>query len=112
MGAALSALILAMLVLGPTVDSFICQGEAGVTPASTENVGDVAIQHSNDHGSGKVLDGLDVCIHGHCHHGAPYVPTNPVVARGPIAELTQHALHRVQVATSDPHFGLIRPPRA
>jgi hypothetical protein len=120
LGAALFALVLTVLTFGPGIDAMLCRDDAGMSAAAAEHVHagsvDTAQPHVDaapsdgdfsDHGP----DGM-ACIHGHCHHGASYVPAQ-VRSPGDIAAVaTRHELRRSRVAVLDRKFALKRPPRA
>lgn len=107
----IAALLLAVLTLGPSVDALICGDEAGAAAAAAE-VQTVIVQATpdtpDDHGSGM----SDVCIHGHCHHYAPFVPILGAGEQATIEPSAQHDWWQTTIRKSDPHFGLKRPPRA
>lgn len=108
-GTALAALVLTLLTFGPGIDSLICKDEGGMTAAAAEAVltvaGDFDASHTTDHAA--------PCVHGHCHHGATYVGNLEAQALEAVEPPpAAHPLVRGRVPTSDPKFGLIRPPRA
>lgn len=110
MSAALAALVLTVLTFGPGLDSLICHDEGSPSVAAAEMpVGDAA---SDEKPVGHTDDGGGVCIHGHCHHPAPYVPATQMAAQAPSVADGQHEWLRVAVPTSNLQFGLKRPPRA
>jgi hypothetical protein len=111
-GSALAALILTVLAFAPTLDSIVCHDEGGAPAASTADLFVATVEPAHDVGGAHAQDALDICIHGHCHHGSPYVPADPVIVDIPAGQPAHHALERLKVATSDPQFGLKRPPRA
>ncbi len=110
-GAVFAALLIAVLALAPSLDKLICRDEAPVA------VAEVSLDGKASHldAAGQDQDGHadpDICIHGHCHHGAPYLSA-------PIGELAMldalpdhHELTLGRVSASDRQFGLDRPPRA
>lgn len=111
LGAVFAALVLSVLTFGPSLDGILCHDEGGLSAAAAELP---SLKASPDADlTGHKADGLAPCIHGHCHHGAAYVPVLPIASETP-HELRIHAqrLPRQRVATSDPKFGLMRPPRA
>lgn len=105
-----AALLLAVLTLGPTVDSLVCGGDVSFAAAASEAqiVNVQASQLPDDHGSGMA----DVCMHGHCHHYAPFFPAQGVGEHSVNESPAAHDSLRATIRTSDPHFGLKRPPRA
>jgi hypothetical protein len=107
---ALAALVLTVLTFGPGLDGLLCKDEGSLSAAAAEQPLAAAVAdlpHPEAPG-----DGVGICVHGHCHHAAPYVPISPDAAESP-EDLTSatHPLLRRRVDTSDPKFGLIRPPR-
>lgn len=105
------ALLVAVLSLGPSVDALVCGNDGSLSAAAAEapTVAGQSFAAPEDQHQGS--DIADVCIHGHCHHYAPFVPLNgdgDFLAKG---IRSQHDLERGDIRTSDPHFGLKRPPR-
>lgn len=114
LGTALAALVLTVLTLGPGLDGLICRDEGGLSASAAEMVVAAGVDsHEPDHGldGGPCVHGP--CVHGHCHHGGPYVATD-LAAAETLHDLTRagRAPPRGRVPTSDPQFGLMRPPRA
>jgi hypothetical protein len=110
MGGVLAALVLTVFTFGPSVDGLICQNEDWPVAAAT--AGTLATAQPANPDAGHSDDSLDGCIHGHCHHGAAYVPVELPMAETPAMRPSRQSWARVQVATSDPQFDLMRPPRA
>jgi hypothetical protein len=111
-GMALAALVLTVLTFGPGVDGLLCRDEGSISAVAAELP--AASAATGDDGHGALFDeGPGICVHGHCHHSAPHVPAIPT-AHALSAPLTAvaHPLVRDRVPTTDPKFGLIRPPRA
>jgi hypothetical protein len=110
-GMALAALVMTVLTFGPSLDSIVCQDERGLSAAAAEQPMTQAGPDVDV--AGHDNEGLGACAHGHCHHGGAYVSVAPVAAETR-HDLTgaAHALPRERVPTSDPKFGLMRPPRA
>jgi hypothetical protein len=108
---ALAALVLTVLTLGPGLDNLLCRDEGGLSAMAAEAPAPAV---SPDDGHSELTDeGVGVCVHGHCHHAAPYVPASPAAAENPQDLLSiAHPPPRDRVPTSDPKFGLMRPPRA
>lgn len=105
-----AALLVAVLSLGPSVDSLICGNDlgSGAVAAEVPTQADQAVTAPlDDHSSAPA----DVCIHGHCHHFAPFVPIEGVSGVGADLPSAKHVLGRSAVRKTDPHFGLKRPPR-
>lgn len=118
LGAALFALVLTVLTLGPGLDSILCGDETGMSAAAAAQVvAGAAVSEAADVEKGSVGDRSDhgsetACVHGHCHHGVSYPPVDVRVTETFEPQRTHHALLRSRVAVSNPHFMLIRPPRA
>lgn len=109
-GGFMAALVLTVLTFGPSLDAFICRDEGGLTAAAAELPS--ATAQDIDHSMQGHDNGLGTCVHGHCHHGAAYTPVDGLAASTPTLAVGRHVLLRVSVPTSDPKFGLMRPPRA
>ncbi|MGA0605274.1 hypothetical protein ACO2Q0_04665 [Phenylobacterium sp. VNQ135] len=110
-GMALAALVLAVLTLGPGLDGLLCQDEGGLSAVAAEMPAAEA-SAADDH-SGPRDEGSGVCVHGHCHHAAPCVSASPAATEQPCNPIgVAHPLPRDRAPTSDPKFGLMRPPRA
>lgn len=109
LGAALAALVVAVLAFGPSLDSLVCGDEAGLAAAAAEHSPAAAPDYGQ---AGHSDDDLGVCVHGHCHHAGSYAPAATVAVAEPAPLRARHGLQRARVATSDPKFGLLRPPRA
>jgi hypothetical protein len=109
-GAVLAALVLTVLTFGPSLDTFLC-GDEGAHAAP---VAEMTVSKATAHQNGALdADGLGPCVHGHCHHATAYVPVMPEAAAAPdyiVSALDRPG--RSRVPTSDPQFGLMRPPRA
>jgi hypothetical protein len=108
LGAALAALVVAVLAFGPGLDGLVCGEEGGMAAAAAEHSPAAASGHST---GGHADDDLGACVHGHCHHAASQAPPVTIAAAGPALTRDRHGLRRARVATSDPKFGLLRPPR-
>lgn len=73
LGAIFAAMLVAILALGPSIDSLICKDGDGFSASAAESAaGHVLADEidTSDHGA----DAAGVCVHGHCHHAAPYTP--------------------------------------
>lgn len=106
-GAAFAALVLAVLALGPSLESAMCADEAPATAEAAAYLLTSDAGHADDHGR------ADGCVHGHCHHGAPYTPEPATSAAPSLA----HAAARLTpdgdaVPPAGRQFDLMRPPRA
>ena len=109
LGAMFAAVLVAVLALGPSLDSLICKDGDGFSAAAESGIGHAVSDDADlgDHG----LDMAGACVHGHCHHGAPYAP--PIQNADAVVVVSQADL---AVAPDDnppsnqPNL-LIRPPR-
>lgn len=110
-GLLLATLVLTLFVMGPTLDSAFCRDEdslRSITAAASQSK-TVFVRAETPPNA----DALGVCFFGPCHHVTPYVPAAPAaVASLHYAAQVARFPMRDRVATSDPHFGLLRPPRA
>lgn len=107
-----AAMFVAVLSLSPTVDALICGDDLSVGSAAAAEaiaLGDQAITGPHDD---RETAATDVCVHGHCHHFAPFVPAQDVADVGLALQLIKQDVGRDAVPKSDLHFGLKRPPRA
>lgn len=105
-----AALLVAVLSLGPSVDALVCGDDLGMNAAAAETTilaGQSVNTPADDHGSAPA----DVCIHGHCHHFAPFVPIDDPTVMASDLPSANHVLGRSVVRKTDPQFGLKRPPR-
>ena len=109
-GGLLAALVLTVLTFGPSLDSYICRDEGGMSAAAAEHA--VAVVQEEADSAGGHERALGACVHGHCHHGAAYTPVDVLPSHEPPILVGKHDLPRVAVRSSDPKFGLKRPPRA
>lgn len=114
-GGLMAALILAVLAFGPSIDAYVCQGEA-VHPAVAASSAGEAVQHAealHAHAFPAAHDdGEGPCVHGHCHHAIFFADTPPVQIGQAGAVPQRLSPRRTSVALSDLQFGLMRPPRA
>ena len=110
-GLVFAALVLTLLTFGPQLDAAFCRDQDSLSAIAAEvSVAKVASAHAD---VAPDRDGLGVCFYGQCHHVAPFVPIAPAGAVAP--DYLSDAVVRPaenRVATSDPQFGLLRPPRA
>lgn len=112
----LAALVLTLLTFGPALDGLLCRDEdslsatlAMLTP--TADAGADLVSHPD--GGAPSPEDKGVCLHGHCHHPTPYVAAVGVAAERPVRlAAADHALATGRPPTSEPTYGLKRPPRA
>ena len=108
-GGVLCALLLTLMAFGPGLDSLLCHNEsepAVAAPAAFSIA--VAVDGHQDRAGAP----CGVCAHGHCHHVVAHVPTAATSVAEPLALRTQRAIDGGSVRTSNPEYGLKRPPRA
>ncbi len=112
-GVVFAALLIAVLALAPSLDNLICPDDAPPLAAATALLdGEVhAAAISADHAPDD-QGAADVCIHGHCHHGASLLsaPIGALATLGSAADRHELVLNRITVG--DRKFDLDRPPRA
>ena len=103
-------MVLTVLTFGPSLDSYICRDEGGLSVAAAEHsvLAVQSVEHAPDDHGGTVGE----CVHGHCHHGAAFVPVVAMATDAPRDLSAKHELFPVRVPTSEARFGLMRPPRA
>lgn len=109
-GTALTALVLAIIVFGPSLDRLICRDDTALGAQAAERVVSVTTAHD---GASHPDNAPEVCMHGHCHHGpaaAPLIPEALLTTIAPVRD--HHPLLRTRVRTADAKFDLMRPPRA
>jgi hypothetical protein len=106
----LAACLLVALVSAPTIDAIVCQDDATVEASQLTAA---AAGHLEVGSVGEAPADLgDVCPHGHCHHGVPYVPAQgpTLTASFTLAGAPPPAEH--PALSSQTPQGLLRPPRA
>lgn len=110
MGAALAALVMTVIVFGPSLDSLICREDVELGAAAAE----VSVAAAAGHDlPGDVGNELGACLHGHCHHGGVSAVLTPRAAPTPLeARVAEHTPSRDRIGLSDRKFDLMRPPRA
>lgn len=115
-GMTFAAFVLTLLTFAPALDGMLCRDEdslsavvATLTPAA-----DVGADLASHHDRGPPTpDDRGVCLHGHCHHPTPYVGAVVASAERPIRlAAADHLPEPARPPTSEPTFGLKRPPRA
>ncbi|MBT2135737.1 hypothetical protein KK137_15470 [Croceibacterium sp. LX-88] len=98
-------MLLLGVMLGGTVDAVACEPTteaSAVVAAAAEESGDHQLP-GGDH------DG--VCIHGHCHHGVPYIQSMTALSDLPVYH-GEHPRPHDRILTSIVPDRLKRPPRA
>jgi len=103
---ALLAILLALAVLTPAVDTFVCIGDEAVATAQANIVASKnlpAQQHD---------DGDSSCIHGHCHHWVGYPRMSVRLAVATATGRTAPIAGRYDQPSSAPPIELLRPPQA
>ena len=111
---AIFALAVALLVLGPTIDSFLCQAEIpAIGPFHTQSVEAASVdQDGGHHKGGSLLDQDGICAHGHCHHGVQYITAVYSRVTEPSQQVARLYLNTNLPPSDDHRLGLKRPPRA
>lgn len=115
-GGLLVALVLAVLVMGPSLDALLCRDDAAAHAVAGATGQDLlAAQDAPADADDDGDDDAGPCVHGHCHHGAS-VGAPPAIAIA-IADRasgtgTLHPLVEVSLPPGQSPFGLDRPPRA
>ena len=118
-GMTLAALVMTLLTFAPALDGLLCRDEdslsavvATLAPAANAADAGVDLVSHEDRGA-PTPDDRGVCLHGHCHHTTPYVGAVDVAAERPVRlAAADHILEPGHAPTSEPIFGLKRPPRA
>lgn len=103
------ALVLSLMTFGPSLDGLVCHQEGGLSALAAEP--SVTAAPTSDDLAGHAPDGGGACVHGHCHHAAPYVAPPLMITAEPVVGLARHESPQTAVPTSNPKFGLKRPPR-
>lgn len=104
---ALAACLLAVLVLGPALDSLVCETcpdeAAAHAMGASEHAREAPGQHSEREG---------LCVHGHIHQVSAAAPATLLVAVSASIEPQIYDLALGSPPVVGRHFQLIRPPRA
>lgn len=115
-GMTLAALVLTLLTLAPALDGLLCRDEDSLSAvvASLAPAADTGVDLASHQDRGAPTpDDRGVCLHGHCHHPTPYIGAVDVAAERPVRlAAADHILEPGHAPTSEPIFGLKRPPRA
>jgi len=109
-GGVLAALVLAVMVFGPTAEAAVCADDPAIAAALLGQPGET-VANADLGDEGACDDGGCPCIHCHGYHAGAYAPTSLTDAAGP-------SLGRERLAPADGPspassliFGLKRPPR-
>lgn len=104
---AVATLLLAVMVIVPVADAFVCSFESDAHHATADHT---ESSPQDEAGKGDVADGAHgACAHNHCHHAAANLFFSAAVG--------YHAVHVVQPAPRDPGHafgrseGPMRPPQ-
>lgn len=112
-GNALAALVLALLVFGPSLDGFICSDDFGPAAAAAAAAENPAADTVSDRQPPPVdRDGCAASTHCHCHHGPSHLAIAPEAAALPDPNGAAGPPARERPPVLDRQFQLIRPPRA
>ena len=101
------ALFLGVLAFGPALDAAVCEPEAATAVMAID---DTATAPDDGHDADVAADAT--CIHGHCHHAAFDIPSLAGLSDEAASVAARHDAPPSAGPTSDPIFGLKRPPRA
>jgi hypothetical protein len=107
MAVALMALLLGVLTFGPALDAAVCEPETVSAILASDTA---AASPVDGHGHDANVDAA--CLHGHCHHAAFDLPSLAGLSEESVSVIARHDALRLAAPTSDPTFGLKRPPRA
>lgn len=111
-GGLIAVWLMATLILGPTLDTFVCKNEGEPAAASSMlSAGDVMVSADHDKADPS-HSSPTACAHGHCHHSLNLglIIATATIAPTPVAE--PHDLADSSVHPSRFPSGLERPPRA
>lgn len=109
----MAACLLATLVLGPSLEGFVCNDDGGPPAASAVvQAGDVAVSSDDAQRSDPNDRSSGVCVHGHCHHGFALAALATSTPLAPAGAGESHVLALGSVHVSRFPSGLDRPPRA
>ena len=103
LGGVLAALVLGFFTVGPGLDGLLCHPGVDGAHAAVE----LAPAGHADHESGE-----GVCLHGACHHAAPFPPDAPQAVTRAAPSVVRAAPPADLGPTFDLLYGLERPPRA
>ncbi len=112
LGGLMAVCLLATLIGGPTLDAIVCKGEGEVSVASAQFELGQSLATPDGDRSDPGHDGIEVCAHGHCHHGLALglVLAETAIEPAPVTDL--HDLTPASPHASRAPAGLERPPRA
>lgn len=108
-GGTVLAALLALAVLMPAIDTFVCIGDADGKPSVTQVAGTTV---SKETPVQQHDDGDSSCIHGHCHHWVGYTRFAERVAFSTDARSADPIPGAYEQRPSAPQLELLRPPRA
>lgn len=102
---ALTACLLAVLVLGPALDAVVCEQDGAVVSV----ISGVQTDHQPD---GRHSEPAGVCVHGHCHQAFSEAPAIQTAVASTRADPQIYPMTPERVRVTNRQFKLIRPPRA
>lgn len=114
LGGLLAAAVVALLVVGPGIDTIICAGEDVVAVGAPDHglrLNAAADDHHSPTAPGTV-DHTGACPHGHCHHIAADRAACAVAELDAPGTLARLPIPQARGLDSDLLYGLERPPRA
>ena len=109
-GGMLAAVVLAMMVFGPTAEAAVCADDPAMAAAVLDQPGDT-LTDTGLADEGPCDDGGCPCVHCQGHHSGAYAPVTLTDAQGPSAARERHALGDGPSPASSLTFGFKRPPR-
>jgi hypothetical protein len=116
LGMTFAALVLTLLTFAPALDGLLCRDEdslSAVVATLTPTADAGADLATHEERGAPTPDDKGVCLHGHCHHSTPCVGAADAGAEMPVRlAAADHVLEPGRPPTSEPIFGLKRPPRA
>ena len=104
------AALLVVLMVAPTFDEFVCLNDQPATSAQAE-VDPASEAQPDPAGATHAPDGGDICAHGHCHHGVPFVTTTVKSLIAVVETMGQARPGEVAALVSQTPNGPERPPR-
>lgn len=111
-GAALAALVLTVLVFGPSLDGLVCTDDFSPVAAAAASELPMASSTTDRQTPPVDFDGCCPSVHCHCHHGPSHVAALPEAGALPDLGGEARVPARERPPVLDRQFQLIRPPRA
>ena len=112
-GGILAAVVLAVMVFGPTAAAAVCLDNPAVAAAGLDEASDTGVSADRaDADKAPCDNGACPCDHCQCHHAGAYAPMALAEVRGPYTSRERHALTDRPAPVSGLIFGFKRPPRS